>query len=63
MNIRMTDLILNYFLNRQGIMTINLILTHFDIIDRVMIQDKFGHKAPMIPEIFAQIISNPEAQL
>ena len=44
-------------------MTINLILTHFDIIDRVMIQDKFGRKAPMIPEIFAQIISNPEAQL
>lgn len=53
MKIRITDLILNYFLNRQGIMTINLILTHFDIIDRVMIQDKFGHSVPMIPEIFA----------
>ena len=44
-------------------MTINLILSHFDIIDRVMIQDSYGGKSPMIPEIFAQIISNPEAQI
>ena len=60
MKIRMTDLILNYFMDRKGIMTISFVLTHFDIVDKVLIKDKFGRKKPMIPEIFAQIISNPE---
>jgi hypothetical protein len=44
MKVRMTDLILNYFVDKQGKQTINLILLHFDMIDNASIKDKHGKR-------------------
>ena len=37
MKIYISDLILNYFLDKRGIQTISLILVRFDVIDRIKI--------------------------
>lgn len=44
MKVRMTDLIINYFVDKLGKQTINLILLHFDMIDRATIKDKHGRR-------------------
>jgi hypothetical protein len=59
MKVRMTDLILNYFVDKQGKQTIKIILLHFDMIDRATIKDKKGKRQEIVPEVFGHIISNP----
>jgi hypothetical protein len=44
MKIRMTDMIVNYFVDKTGKQTINLILLHFDMIDNATIKDKNGKR-------------------
>jgi hypothetical protein len=44
MKVRMTDMILNYFVDKEGKQTINLILHHFDMIDNGTIKDKHGKR-------------------
>lgn len=58
--VRMSDLILTYNLNKKGIQTITLVLTHFDVTDKSMIKTLSGKFEPMIPDVYAHIVTNPE---
>jgi hypothetical protein len=63
MKVRMTDLIVNYFVDKFGKQTINLVLLHFDVIDKATIRSKNGKRIPIVPEVFGHIISNPEFRI
>ena len=63
MKVRMSDLIVNYFVDKYGKQTINIVLLHFDIIDSATITDKYGKRMPIIPEVFGHIVSNPEFRI
>ena len=59
----MTDLVVNYFVDKFGKQTINLFLLHFDMIDRATRKDKHGKRQPIVPDVFGHIISNPELRI
>ena len=59
----MTDLILNYFADKFGKQTINVILLNFDMIDKATIKNKRGKRVPIVPEVFSHIVSNPEFRI
>lgn len=58
--IRMSDLIVNYAVDRTSKQNIKLILTHFDVIDKSRVKGPHGEMVPMIPDVYAHIISNPQ---
>lgn len=60
MKLKMSDLILDYRVDRRGVQTVTVILTQFDMIDKIKIKGPDGSSVPMIADIYSCIVSNPE---